>query len=99
MKDGSMQMCIDYQELNKGEDQEIAFQILKQRLNQAPILVLPEGNDDMEVYYDASLNGLGCVLMQRGRVIAYASRQLKKHQEEYPTHDLKPAVVMFALKL
>ncbi|GJT32339.1 putative reverse transcriptase domain-containing protein [Tanacetum coccineum] len=46
-----------------GEDQEIAFQIIKQRLNQAPILVLPEGNDDMEVYYDASLNGLGCVLM------------------------------------
>ncbi|GJZ68994.1 putative reverse transcriptase domain-containing protein [Tanacetum coccineum] len=71
-----------------GEDQEIAFQILKLRLNQAPI-VLPEGNDDMEVYYDASSHGLNCVLMQRGRVIAYASRQLKKHEEDYPTHDLE----------
>ncbi|GKE08772.1 pol protein [Tanacetum coccineum] len=82
-----------------GEDQEIAFQVLKQKLSQAPVLVLPEGNDDMEVYCDASSNGLGCVLMQRGRVIAYASRQLKKHEEEYPTHDLELAAVVFALKL
>ncbi|GJY21321.1 putative nucleotidyltransferase, ribonuclease H [Tanacetum coccineum] len=82
-----------------GEDQEIAFQILKQRLSQAPVLVLPEGNDDMEVYCDTSSNGLGCVLMPRGRVIAYASRQLKKHEEEYPTHDLELAAVVFALKL
>ncbi|GKD99893.1 putative reverse transcriptase domain-containing protein, partial [Tanacetum coccineum] len=81
-----------------GEDQEIAFQILKQRLNQALVLVLPEGNDDMEVYCDASLNGLGCVLMQRGRVIAYACRKLKKHQEEYPTHDLELAVVLDLVK-
>ncbi|GJV53178.1 putative reverse transcriptase domain-containing protein [Tanacetum coccineum] len=64
-----------------GEDQEI-FQILKQKLSQAPVLVLPEGNDDMEVYCDAPSNGVGCVLMQRGRVITYASRQLKKHEEE-----------------
>ncbi|GJV98971.1 putative reverse transcriptase domain-containing protein [Tanacetum coccineum] len=82
-----------------GEDQEIAFQILKQKLSQAPVLVLPEGNADMEVYCDASSNGLGCVLMQRGRVIAYASRQLKKHEEEYPTHDLELAAVVFVLKL
>ncbi|GKE15698.1 putative gag-pol polyprotein, partial [Tanacetum coccineum] len=83
----------------RDEDQEIAFQILKQRLSQDPILVLPEGNDDMEVYCDTSSNGLGCVLMPRGRVIAYASRQLKKHEEEYPTHDLELAVVVFSLKL
>ncbi|GKE67344.1 putative reverse transcriptase domain-containing protein, partial [Tanacetum coccineum] len=82
-----------------GEDQEIAFQILKQRLSQAPVLVLPEGNDDMKVYCDASSNGPGCVLMQRVRVIAYASRQLKKHEEEYPTHDLELAALVFALRL
>ncbi|GJZ94439.1 putative reverse transcriptase domain-containing protein [Tanacetum coccineum] len=82
-----------------GEDQEIAFQILKQRLSQAPVLVLPEGNDDMEVYCDASSNGLDCVLMQRGRVITYASKKLKKHEEEYPTHDLELAAVVLALKL
>ncbi|GJT51334.1 putative reverse transcriptase domain-containing protein [Tanacetum coccineum] len=64
-----------------GKYQEIAFQILKQELSRAPVLVLPEGNVDMEVYCDASSNGLGCVLMQRGRVIAYASKQLKKHKE------------------
>ncbi|GJR29939.1 reverse transcriptase domain-containing protein [Tanacetum coccineum] len=62
--------------------------VLKQKLSQAPVLVLPEGNDDMEVYYNASLNGLGCVLMQRGRFIAYDSRKLKKYEKEYPTHDL-----------
>ncbi|GJS99980.1 putative nucleotidyltransferase, ribonuclease H [Tanacetum coccineum] len=77
---------------------EVCFSVL-QRLSHAPILVLLEGNDDMEVYCDASSNGLGCVLMQRGRVIAYASRQLKKHEEEYPTHDLELATVVFALKL
>ncbi|GKE44437.1 putative reverse transcriptase domain-containing protein, partial [Tanacetum coccineum] len=66
-------------------------------LSQAPVLVLPEGNDDMEVYCDASSNGLGYVLMQRGRIIAYAFRQLKKHEEEYPTHDLELAAVVFAL--
>ncbi|GJT77082.1 retrotransposon protein, putative, ty3-gypsy subclass [Tanacetum coccineum] len=73
--------------------------VLKQKLSQAPVLVLPEGNDDMEVYCDASSNGLGCVLIQRGRVIAYTSIQLKKEEEEYPTHDLELAAVVFALKL
>nr|GFC80953.1 putative reverse transcriptase domain-containing protein [Tanacetum cinerariifolium] len=63
------------------------------------VLVLPEGNDDMEVYCDASSNGFGCVMMQRGRVIAYASRQLKKHDEEYLAPDLELSVVVFALKL
>ncbi|GKD90320.1 putative reverse transcriptase domain-containing protein [Tanacetum coccineum] len=62
-----------------GEDQESAFQLLKQKLCEAPILALPEGNDDFVVYCDASLQGLGAVLMQREIVIAYASRQLKPH--------------------
>ena len=51
------------------------------------------------VYSDASRQGLGCVLMQNDRVITYASRQLKKHEENYPTHDLELAVVVFALKI
>ncbi|GJW19480.1 putative reverse transcriptase domain-containing protein [Tanacetum coccineum] len=72
-----------------GEDQESAFQLLKQNLCEAPILVLPEGNDDFVVYCDALLQGLGAVLMQREKVIAYASRQLKPHEENYTTHDLK----------
>ncbi|GJU75907.1 retrotransposon protein, putative, ty3-gypsy subclass [Tanacetum coccineum] len=69
------------------------------KVDPAPVLVFLEGNHDMEVYYDASSNGLGCVLMQRRRVIAYASRQLKKHEEEYPTLDLELEAVVFALKL
>ncbi|GKC93808.1 putative reverse transcriptase domain-containing protein, partial [Tanacetum coccineum] len=68
-----------------GEDQESAFQLLKQKLCEARILALPEGNDDFVVYCDASLQGLGAVLMQREKVIAYASRQLKPHEENYIT--------------
>ncbi|GJU30154.1 putative reverse transcriptase domain-containing protein [Tanacetum coccineum] len=71
------------------EEQESAFQLLKQKLCKAPILALPEGNDDFIVYCDASLQGLGVVLMQREKVIAYASRQLKPHGENYTTHDLE----------
>nr|GEY28123.1 putative reverse transcriptase domain-containing protein [Tanacetum cinerariifolium] len=71
------------------EDQETAFQMLKQKLYEAPILALPEGNDDFVVYYDASHQGLGVVLMQREKVIAYASRQLKPNEENYTTHDLE----------
>ncbi|GJT58370.1 putative reverse transcriptase domain-containing protein [Tanacetum coccineum] len=66
-----------------GEDQELAFQLLKQKLCEAPILALPQGNDDFVVYCDASHQGLGAVLMQREKVIAYASRQLKPHKENY----------------
>ncbi|GKD00433.1 putative reverse transcriptase domain-containing protein [Tanacetum coccineum] len=76
-----------------GEDQESGFQLLKQRLCEAPILALREGNDDFVVYCDASHQGLGVVLMQREKVIAYASRQLKPHEENYTTHDLELGVV------
>lgn len=80
------------------DKQEKAFQLLKEKLSQAPILVLPEGNEDMVVYYDASRSGLGCVLMQSGKVLAYASHQLKKHEKQYLTHDLELVAVVFALK-
>ncbi|KAD3640682.1 hypothetical protein E3N88_29905 [Mikania micrantha] len=79
--------------------QEEAFRTLKQRLCNAPILTLPEGSDDFVVYCDASHQGLGCVLMQRDKVIAYASRQLKIHEKNYTTHDLELGAVVFALKI
>ncbi|GKA93349.1 putative reverse transcriptase domain-containing protein [Tanacetum coccineum] len=82
-----------------GEDQESAFQLLKQKLCKAPILALPKGNDDSVVYCDASHQGLGSVLMQREKVIAYASRQLKPNEENYTTHDLELGAVVFALKI
>ncbi|GJW28698.1 putative reverse transcriptase domain-containing protein [Tanacetum coccineum] len=82
-----------------GEDQETTFQLLKQKLCEAPILSLPEGNDDFVVYCDASHQGLGAVLMQREKVIAYASRQLKPNEENYTTHDLELEAVVFALKI
>ncbi|KAD4586427.1 hypothetical protein E3N88_24028 [Mikania micrantha] len=70
-----------------GNKQEETFQLLKSRLCKAPILSLPEGNDNFVVFYDASHQGLGCVLMQKDKVIAYASRQLKIHERNYTTHD------------
>ncbi|KAJ9546708.1 hypothetical protein OSB04_019251 [Centaurea solstitialis] len=82
-----------------GPDQQQSIETLRQRLCEAPVLTLPEGVEDMTVYCDASHLGLGCVLMQRGRVIAYASRQLKPHEANYPTHDLELAAVVFALKI
>nr|GEV70748.1 putative reverse transcriptase domain-containing protein [Tanacetum cinerariifolium] len=85
--------------LGLGEDQEMAFQILKQKLYKAPMLALPEGNDDFVVYCDASIQGLGVVLIQREKVIACASRQLKPHEENYITHDLKLGAVVFSLKI
>ncbi|GJW79457.1 retrovirus-related pol polyprotein from transposon 17.6 [Tanacetum coccineum] len=74
------------------------FSMLKQKLYEAIILALPTGNDDFVVYCDASHQGLGAVLMQREKVIAYASRQLKPHEENYTTHDLELGAVVFALK-
>ncbi|GKC83230.1 putative reverse transcriptase domain-containing protein [Tanacetum coccineum] len=82
-----------------GVDQEEAFQTLKENLRNAPILSLPDEAEDFVVYYDASNQGLGCVLMQRGKVIAYASRKLKIHEKNYTTHDLELGVVVFALKI
>ncbi|GJW72988.1 putative reverse transcriptase domain-containing protein [Tanacetum coccineum] len=70
-----------------------------EKLCEAPILALPEGNDDFVVYCDASHQGLGAVLMQREKVIAYVSRQLKPHEENYTTHDLELGAVVFALKI
>ena len=81
------------------ESCEQAFQELKRKLTTAPVLVLPESGIGYEIYSDASKNGLGCVLMQNGKVVAYASRQLRTHEQNYPTHDLELAVVVFALKI
>jgi ribonuclease HI len=78
---------------------EKSFQELKKRLTTAPVLTLPDIKKDFVIYYDASKQGLGCVLMQEGKVVAYASRQLKKHEENYPTHDLELAAVVHALKI
>ncbi|GJZ67147.1 putative reverse transcriptase domain-containing protein, partial [Tanacetum coccineum] len=83
----------------RGENPESAFQLLKQKLCEASILALPEGNDDFVVYCNASHQGLGVVLMQREKVIAYASRQLKPNEENYTTHDLELGAVVFALKI
>ncbi|GKC37812.1 putative reverse transcriptase domain-containing protein [Tanacetum coccineum] len=75
-----------------GEKAEAAFQLLKQKLCSAPILALPEGSENFVVYCDASHKGLGAVLMQREKVIAYASRQLKVHEKNYTTHKSKYSI-------
>ncbi|GJZ85010.1 putative reverse transcriptase domain-containing protein [Tanacetum coccineum] len=82
-----------------GEEQEKAFQTLKDKLCNVPVLALSDRPEDFVVYYDASSLGLSCVLMQRGMVIAYASRQLKIHEKNYTTHDLELGDVVFALKI
>ncbi|GKB91736.1 putative reverse transcriptase domain-containing protein [Tanacetum coccineum] len=84
---------------NWGEKEETAFKTLKQKLCSAPILALPEGSENFVVYCDASHKGLGAVLMQKEKVIAYASRQLKIHEKNYTTHDLELGAVVFALKM
>ncbi|WVZ80011.1 hypothetical protein U9M48_027529 [Paspalum notatum var. saurae] len=76
-----------------------AFDELKRRLTTAPVLTLPDQTKKFIVYCDASRDGLGCVLMQEGKVVAYASRQLRKHEANYPTHDLELAAVVHALKI
>nr|GEW96694.1 putative reverse transcriptase domain-containing protein [Tanacetum cinerariifolium] len=80
-------------------EEDGAFQLLKDKLCSAPILALPEGSKDFIVYCDASLKGYGVVLMQREKVIAYASRQLRTHEENYMTHDLELGAVVFSLRL
>ncbi|GJS16834.1 putative reverse transcriptase domain-containing protein [Tanacetum coccineum] len=81
------------------DKQEITFQLIKQNLCSAPILALPKGSKDFIAYCDASKKGLGAVLMQRKKVIAYASRQLKIHEKNYTTNDLELGAVVFALKI
>ncbi|TYK19165.1 ty3-gypsy retrotransposon protein [Cucumis melo var. makuwa] len=78
---------------------ESSFQELKQKLVTAPVLTMPDGSGSFVIYSDASKKGLGCVLMQQGKVVAYASCQLKSHEQNYPTHDLELAAVVFALKI
>ncbi|GJR05459.1 putative reverse transcriptase domain-containing protein [Tanacetum coccineum] len=82
-----------------GDKQDEAFHILKEKLCNTPVLALPDGPNDFVVYCYASKQGFWCVLMQRGKVIAYASRQLKTHEKNYTTHDLELGAVVFALKI
>ncbi|WVZ97730.1 hypothetical protein U9M48_043244 [Paspalum notatum var. saurae] len=81
------------------KERQAAFDELKKRLTTAPVLTLPDLTKSFTVYCDASKEGLGCVLMQEGKVIAYASRQLRKHEANYPTHDLELAAIVHALKI
>ncbi|GJX57354.1 putative reverse transcriptase domain-containing protein [Tanacetum coccineum] len=83
----------------KGDKKEAAFQMLKSKLCSTPILALPQGAENFIVYCDASHKGLGTVLMQNEKVIAYVSRQLKIHEKNYTTHDLELGTVVFALKI
>ncbi|KAL0284755.1 UNVERIFIED_CONTAM: Retrovirus-related Pol polyprotein from transposon [Sesamum radiatum] len=76
-----------------------SFEELKKRLTSIPILTLPSGDGGYVVYTDASRQGLRCVLMQHGKVITYASRQLRPREMNYPTHDLKLAAIVHALKI
>ena len=76
-----------------------SFDKLKAFLTEAPVLTQPTCDKEYVIFSDASLNGLGCVLMQEGKVVAYASIQLKPHEKNYPTHDLELATIVFALKI
>jgi hypothetical protein len=78
---------------------DASFQELKKRLTMAPVLTMLDMEKLFSIYYDASSQGLGCVLMQDDHVVAYASRQLRKHEEKYPTHDLELAAIVHALKI
>lgn len=78
---------------------EKRFEKLKESLMSTPVLAIPSSSGRFIVYTDASKHGLGAVLMQNDKVIVYASRQLKVHERNYPTHDLELAAVVFALKL
>jgi hypothetical protein len=78
---------------------QASFEELRKHLTSAPVLVLPDLTKKFDIYYDSSCRGLGCVLMQEGQVVCYASRQLRKHEENYPTHDLELAIVVHAPKI
>ena len=76
-----------------------SFERLKEILVEAPVLIQPTSGRQYTMYSDASRIGLGCILMQEGKVVAYASRHLKPHEQNYPTHDLELAAVVFTLKI
>jgi hypothetical protein len=78
---------------------QASFEELKKRLRSAPVQILPDVNKTFDIYCDASRQGLGCLLMQEGKVVWYASRRLRKHEENYPTHDLELAAVVHTLKI
>jgi hypothetical protein len=78
---------------------QASFEELRKCLTSKPVLVLPELTMKFVIYYDASYRGLGCVLMQEGQVVCYASHQLRKHEENYPTHVLELAAVVHGLKI
>ena len=78
---------------------EKAFQELKRRLTTAPILIVSEHGQRYTVYCDAFRDGMGYILMQSGRAVAFGSRQLKNHEQNYPTHDLELVAIVFALKI
>jgi hypothetical protein len=80
------------------KDCDEAFQTLKKLLTTSPVLAQPDISKSFNIYYDASGTGLGCVLMQEVRVISYSSRQLRRHKEHYPTHDLDLAAVVMTLR-
>jgi hypothetical protein len=80
-------------------DCQVSFEELKKCLTTAPVLVLPNLSKKFDIYCDASRRGLGCVLMQDGQVVSYASHQLRKHEENYPTHDPELVAVVHALKI
>nr|GEW54295.1 reverse transcriptase domain-containing protein [Tanacetum cinerariifolium] len=90
---------IERNQVRLGEKEENAFQLIKQKLCSASILALPEGSKDFVVYCDASHKGLGAVLMQREKVITYASRQLKIHEKNYTTHDLELGSVILEAQI
>ena len=91
--------------IKKGEkllwtpERELVFHNLKEKLTTTPVLIILFSGEEYEVHTDASLRCLGCVLMQGGKVVSYGSRQLKTHEQNYPTHDLELASVVFTLKL
>jgi hypothetical protein len=78
---------------------EESFQVIKKKLTTAPVLTLPDIHQSFVIFCDASRQGLGCVLMQNEKVITYASRLLKPHEQNYPTHDLELAAIVHALKI
>ena len=81
------------------DKRQSSFEQLKKKLVEAPMLTQPTIGIEYTVYSDASRIGLGCVLMQDGKVVAYTFRQLKQHEQNYPTHDLELAMIVYALKI